>query len=255
MNPSLKKLYIDLINCISNNRNNFRESDLCLFTPAKGREYDGEILFVGRSPNGWDYKIKKENDEDYKRLIDDISPKYDDERVNNLNWVEEAWGRKEKGMYNTKKSAFWRVIIKITKSFYQREDIKMVHKVSWNNLYKVSHAERGNPSSKLAKVQLDLCISILNLEIEDCNPKHVIFLTGMNGWAGNFLKMEEFINLTDEFIKAQADKPKFLEFIGVNKNSKRVYIVSQHPQRKKEDPLVKEILEGLKFATEYLKNH
>jgi hypothetical protein len=67
--------------------------------------------------------------------------------------------------------------------------------------------------------------------------------------------MEEFINLTDEFIKAQADKPKFLEFIGVNKNSKRVYIVSQHPQRKKEDPLVKEILEGLKFATEYLKNN
>ena len=254
MTPLLEKLYKELITHIKANRDKFSESELCVFTPAKGKEYDGKFLFIGRSVNGWleEYSIKKDNDADYDKVIEvinEVCKKYNNENVNNLAWVEEHWSGRKK--YNTKKSAFWRLIIKILNHYYQK-DISAVHKASWNNLYKISPSKGGNPSSPLKNLQLDLCRSILNLEIEEFNPRYVIFLTGMERWVQPFLNMEEFINLTDEFIGAQTDKIKFIKFIGVNKNSEKIYIVSQHPQRKPEDPHLKEIIEGLNFAKKEL---
>ncbi len=236
MKDALKNLYSELLIHIKENKDNFPESNLCVFTPAKGVEYNNDLLFIGRAVNGWGNYIEKDKNEFFINKFNDVCKSYDDE---NLNWIIEKWGASIG--YNTKKSAFWRLIKTISDEFY-KDDINSVNKVSWNNLYKISNDKGGNPSSSLMNIQFELCRKILKLEIETFNPKFTIFLTGL-GWAGDFIQQDDFTGL-------ETDGLTFVEFIGLNKKDKNVFIVSKHPQGKPEKKHAEEIIKVMKDAAE-----
>ena len=143
---------------------------------------------------------------------------------------------KDKKIYNTRRSAFWRVIRLITIELGIPElTEKWSEYIAWSNLYKVSPKKRGNPYTWLLNAQFEFAVRLLHEEIEFFKPKRILFLTGWN-WAKDFISDQLVIK----------NKPgTYVEGIGYfylsNKEASKVVIV-KHPQGKKEKSLTKEVI-------------
>ena len=133
-----------------------------------------------------------------------------------MRWVDLGWGAKDR--YNTKKSAFWRVVRDSSKQL----GIDDTSKICWTNLYKVSPHSSGNPSTRLAAAQFDHCLQMLRIEIEDWKPQRLLFLTGYS-WAKPFL---DGLGLNPEI----KDSIGLVEAAGSASDGTRI-IVAPHPHR------------------------
>lgn len=178
------------------------------------------FLFVGRATNGW---ISSSEDVDvlFGNSEDAIFARSDQ-----MQWVNNLEGNTDKNGYNTRRSAFWRVIKSVTKHFYPQE---WYSHIAWSNVCKVAPGE-GNPSDSLYGAQVDDCCKILEKEIEILSPSFVIMLTG-DAWSKDFIS---FLN--------KGEKPNSIvtkSWDGYNCNVYKIegvfYVVSEHPQSKPED--------------------
>jgi len=179
------------------------------------------ILFIGRAVNGWDT---------YETDVNILFGNSDERifaRDNQMKWVSTGEGCQG---YNSKRSAFWRVIKEITQNFYPKDD--WYSYVAWSNLYKLNQG--GNPKAKLRYEQFDTCKRILKKEIEIFSPKFVVMLT--SNWERYFLTfLNDNKNPECELTKNWGFETRLYKINGV------VYIVSPHPQGKKENPHVEAI--------------
>lgn len=100
-------------------------------------------------------------------------------RNDQIEWVNNLSGN-TKG-YNTRKSAFWRLIKKVAITYYPD---KWYSNNAWTNLYKIAPWKDCNPSRKLQNAQRKYCFELLKNEIEILSPKYVIMLT--SGWEWPF---------------------------------------------------------------------
>jgi hypothetical protein len=154
-------------------------------------------------------------------------------------WVSRCWGATDG--YNTRKSAFWRVI-RATVGRLGVADIgapTWPSFIAWSNLYKISPGAGGNPSSALADAQLAKCIEILRTEIQAWAPRRVLFLTGQ-WWAKPFLDGLGFAPGSDPPLEP-------VEASGTIFNGARA-VVGPHPQAKPEGPLVASIVGAFDVA-------
>lgn len=213
----IKPIYQELLSNIKTDKS------FCTFCAQWGNNFFQEenyrILFVGKAVNGWIT---------YSKEIDVLFGK-DDSRIfdrdDQMEWVDNLDGKK-KG-YNTRKSAFWRVIRKTAQNILKEKDV--ISRIAWSNIYKIS-PDSGNPNRKLQRIQKDYCKKLLKKEIELFKPKYVVFLTSY--WETDFV---EYLN--------NGIKPKVIEtkIWGKNHESSSfkieniIYIISQHPQGKKEN--------------------
>ncbi len=232
LKSALKPLYRDLLEHVSN-RNDAKSS----FCVQWGKNYPTEshsgILFVGKATNGWVDKNDTEP-KTVERIFDDKeNPVFN--RDDQMEWVEKLKGNK--GGYNTRRSAFWRVIEYITKYFYK--DDWWSH-VAWSNLYKISPKE-GNPDGDLIRAQFGDCVKILKKEVEILSPEIVVFLTGMT-WGYDFLKHYN----DGEDPEETCDKEKWGN---VYKIDDIIFIISPHPQGKPKEQ--RECL--IKLISRYMK--
>ena len=103
-----------------------------------------------------------------------------------MTWVTNHWGTGNR--YNTKRSAFWRVIRRVTDQLQvaDRHLRDWPSHLVWSNLYKLSPWRGKNPSRKLRYVQLAGCQALFQLEIGIYRPKRLLLLTGRH-WAVPFL--------------------------------------------------------------------
>jgi hypothetical protein len=221
-------VYDKMLNMITEKSENFREDPISVFNYAKGSNYDNLILFVGRSVNGWKNYKKNELIKNKNNILDHI-------HSGDLQWTIDCWENKEKDEYNTKKSAFWRMNKKISNKFYGEFDDNF-NRISWTNLYKISKADKGNPSERLCNIQFDFANQILKEEVKYLKPKYIFFHTALN-WVNPFLKGD--LNIQIELLKGK----KFVEAKGNYYGSK--FIVGQHPQGKPELEQIEEILKEL----------
>ena len=220
----LKPLYKDLLESVSD-----ADYDLYPFFMQWGRSFDTTgkrgILFVGKATNGWITA-----DRNLDALFDENNENRIFNRDDQMEWVENLSGVNE--VYNTNKSAFWRVVKEFSIQFFKSN--KWYENIAWTNLYKIS-PEEGNPGGSLKRKQLPICNEILKKEIEILNPRSVIFLTP--GWEEEFL----------DTVIGKASKTKEIEWDGYKTKSiikdNRNYIISHHPQGKNEDLHVKVLLE------------
>ncbi len=224
LRTELKPLYKKLLN-----DNTF--DDICSFCVQWGENFPLEkhkgILFVGKAVNSW-----KNNETDVDVLFGDS-----DDRIFNrddqMQWVHDLEGSND--IYNTKKSAFWRVIKQVSSCYFPS---KWYSHVAWSNLCKLApFSKGGNPNDTLYYEQLDSCQKILMKEIEILSPQAVVMLT--SGWEKDFIF---FLNDNTEpkseiTIEWYGYSTKLYRIKGVN------YIVSQHPQGKGEDKHVDAIIE------------
>lgn len=226
LKDTLKPLYKEMLNDIS-------QKVTVTFCTQWGEDYPIEknkgILFVGKATNGW---ISKSESKDVDVLFekDGIFAKSD----------QMVWVKKKHGKYNPKRSAFWRVINKISSPSYGKD---WLENTAWSNTYKVSN-KKGNPSSKLRAEQEKYCIKILEKEIEILSPKYVVFLT--SDWERffiNHLKKSEdfkFIN-KEEWGKRRGKRSHEKYYSQSYSLNDTIYITSFHPQGKSEKSHAKAI--------------
>lgn len=223
----IKILYDELLNVICSNVNRFPEDELSIFSYAKGNQYDNQVLCVGRSVNGWNCYNKFGLEDSKTEILKNVA-------VEDLYWVKEKWGSKEK--YNTKKSAFWRLNGYLSNYFYGDQELNF-NKISWTNLYKISKSKKGNPSRKLQVIQFDLAKKILVEEVKILKPKYIFFNTSLF-WSKPFISNDN--NITFETFSHN----KYVEAKGNFYGS--IFIVGQHPQGKPDEEQAHEILSYIK---------
>ena len=183
------------------------------------------ILFIGKAINGW-----ITDDTDINILFGDSEERIF-AREDQMEWVHKKEGSNNR--YNTKTSAFWRVIKQISQHYFPTEWYSYV---AWSNLCKIAPSKGGNPNNKLYYEQLDSCRQILSKEIEILSPKAVVMLT--SGWDKDFLYY-----LNDNI---QPKSEMTLDWYGYQtilyKIKGILYISSPHPQGKSEDKHIEAII-------------
>ncbi len=212
---NLKALYKEMYHSLPNDYIH----DIYPFFVQVGKKYfktNKKCLFIGKSVNGWLTSSRDVDD-----FFDMNSDNCIVNRPDQMEWVNSLEGSGDG--YNTRKSAFWRVIKNVSKAVCNEED--WFNHIAWSNLYKMS-PESGNPSAFLQRVQRESCIKILNEEIKTLKPNFIIFLT--SGWEGFFI---DRLGLDSE--KSQKTIWSDYETIYQNNNGTMI-IQSMHPQGKDE---------------------
>ena len=209
------------------------------FLAAQGGQYRGCLMVVGRAPNGWEVSAylekfatcagREEFTQQVQKSVDGPDP---------MAWVQKQWGATD--CYNTQRSAFWRVIRRVTQCLCSTggngEDWPS-HLV-WSNLYKVSPAAGGNPGNGLRKIQFPGCKELFQLELETYRPKRLLLLTGWDDWAERFL---------DQLAPDDVAGMAYVERVGTivlgQEHQIRV-VVAYHPQGRPEETWSGEVLEA-----------
>jgi hypothetical protein len=132
--------------------------ELTAFASMTGERFAGELVVVGRAPNGW--RVKYAPDElleasALERIVDEtLQSSRGGERETRcpMLWVSSEWVNSEQGGYATSRSAFWRV----SRAVVGRLGVADIGKPSWpsylawSNLYRVAPYSGGNPSASPA---------------------------------------------------------------------------------------------------------
>lgn len=104
----IQKIYRNLFNNLERDtQGDLRKKELTAFYYYKGRNYNGELLVVGRAVNGWtekSYRINQLKQQGVIReIFEEIIPPKDDCLSD---WVQECWENRDRKGYNTQRSAF-----------------------------------------------------------------------------------------------------------------------------------------------------
>lgn len=228
----LRPLYEQLLKDVSYENCPSRPDEICTFCAQWGDKYEANdgVIFYGRAVNGWG------TNENINSLFpQDFQNPNDEERTFNKNdqmiWVQRDWNNTEG--YSTNRSAFWRVIRKISEHFYGDD---WYRKIIWSNLYKVA-PNGGNPGNLLCSAQLEICCKIMKKELKLFNSKHVVLLTGFN-WAKEFLS-----ELNNKTIPNAIEKVAWDNYTSeVYKIGTQYFYLTQHPQGKPEEAHVDAII-------------
>jgi len=196
--------------------------NICTFSVQWGENFPTNknegFLFIGKAVNGW-----ITDDQNVDTLFDKDNSERIFERNDQMEWVNNLSGN-TKG-YNTRKSAFWRLIMKVTSSYYPA---KWYSNIAWTNLYKIAPWNGGNPNGRLQKQQKEYCFELLQNEINILSPEYIIMLTSGWEWSFiNYLNKGRKLNIVAEK-KWRKYKTSLIEIEGVK------YIISHHPQGKNE---------------------
>ena len=209
------------------------------FMAMVGSQFRGDLMVVGRSVNGWTRGLQPQEFSDRNSLetfLDNVYESATSGKPCPMQWVSQRWGNYNHD-YNTRKSAFWRVIRRVVGEL-QIADVERPEWPSyllWSNLYKFAPEKGGNPSSTLCNIQLDGCKSLLRKEIEKYRPKRILFLTGI-GWAEPFIAKIQITTIpAQQYVEGvgRLDGPQQLQ---------SCVVVVTHPQGKKEDIWVREVM-------------
>lgn len=232
LKEALKPLYVNLLHSIKDF--NYSKAIFCV---QWGKNFPVEqnkgIIFVGRATNGW-----ITDSEDINVLFGD-NPDMIFNRNDQMEWVENLEGNK-KG-YNTRKSSFWRIIKNVSCHFYPD---KWYSHIAWSDVCKVAPWEGDNPNDALYYAQLQDCEQILQTEIKVLSPEVVVLLTGQS-WAKDFLRYLNGNQNTKSIHKASWDNHE----CKVYKIGDVTYILSEHPQGKKEESHTKCLVDLINKAT------
>lgn len=193
------------------------------FGPKYHSPHSARILFVGKSVNGWVESSKSPDDwfdlECSTRLY---------KRENQITWVLDLEGPNDE--YNTKKSAFWRLIRRITDNSSEK-----FHEIAWTNLYKFS-PYLGNPTADQRRKQFEHARDIFLEEISILQPKTIVFLT--SGWEKPFIGALSSFSPSSE-ITWDGYTTSVGQWNGIK------IIISVHPQGKSEEKHALAIRDGI----------
>ena len=219
------------------------------FLSMAGHLYKNELMVVGRAVNGWAEGVMP-SELSSAPIAKDYAEKIFESVIGNgqcpMAWVSDCWANpaNHESDYNTKKSAFWRVIREVVSEscIANTDEGTWPSHLVWSNLYKVAPEEGGNPSNTLCEIQLPGCISLLQQEISIYLPRRLLLLTGRD-WAKPFLEniAPNFILVSDKYVEAIAQ-------ISHSSGCTSKVVVAAHPQGKPERIWVQGVIKAFELT-------
>jgi len=198
-------------------------NNICTFCIQWGENFpvskNSGLVFVGKAVNRW-----ITNTDEVDLLFGDS-----DDNIfaleDQMKWVVDREGNHNG--YNTKRSAFWRVVKRISNYYYPHEN--WYSHVAWTNLCKLAPYDGGNPNQGLYDQQLSSAQEILKHELEILSPRFVIMLT--SGWEHDFISYFNDNNDIDFIETVDWDEYQ----TRICKINNTFFILSKHPQGKNEN--------------------
>lgn len=214
-----------------------KEKEMSVAPHFVGKYYNDvniKLMIIGRCLNGWEVEFP--NCETINDTLDSIlnQPSRFEDAVNEnvIPYIDEQGNEKR---YYYSRSAFWRLIKKLSITYNGEEDWN--EKIVWSNLYKVSPRKGGNPSWRLIKGKIPTYIEIVKKEIETCNPTHIVFVTDLN-FLNPYNKPE--LRFGDALnIKEIKENFKYVVAKGEYNGAK--IVVCKRPERRPTDEMIEEI--------------
>lgn len=187
------------------------------FWPQQGPDYDGELCLIGRAPNGQHkdthFDVREATTESGRREILTRARNYGETRPgigfpvrNSPDANDYEWDYKH---------------VKRVRLFTVPDELVGLSRLCWSNLYKISPAETGNPSTLLRRVQRLHCIELLKFEMQQFQPRRVLIMSGFSAW---FEEFEARLGLALSITPGT-----YLERTGVKDGV--AWVVARHPMR------------------------
>lgn len=197
-----------------------------VFWPMIGYRYAGQLLVVGRAPNGWSV----EWDAAAARSPDGIDTAAAEARrasegdgPDPMDWV--TWSDGVRTPYNTNDSAFWRVSRRVRAGLLG-DAVDWPRDLAWTDLAKIAPWGGGNPGGRALRVQRDHAPALFAREVEEIAPARVLVMAG-RWWFEPFAAA---LGLTVEWREGAVE--------GVADQPGRRWVVLPHPMTRAETPLV-----------------
>lgn len=243
MNSTLTKEYLDesYLDMFAKTYNQFRDTiaknekyDQALYSmhyPSIGLRFGqgSGLLLIGRALNGWEPRFSSK-DANMEFLTN--CNEYSKERLHSkrcpLQWLGEELSEAD-GKIVLKRSPFWQVAQGVVKGLYPQVKDNWTHKIAWTNLYKIAPADGGNPNTTEQNAQWPGVRYLLEMEILQLQPKHILFITGKE-WAMPFV---------GEFEKYEGE---YVQETGLLCGAKTV--ISIRPEQKLREAFVEEVLKA-----------
>lgn len=208
------------------------------FLGLAGAKYDQQLMIIGRAVNGWtEWQAAELRDQGAIRHF--IRQLRHQSGPCPLSWVTSP---PKLCKYNARRSAFWRTTRKVYEALTRKvlNDEDWASHLAWSNLYKISNAQ-GNPPDWMCAAQDQQCVEILNEELNQFEPKHILFSTGLD-WVEPFIKQlaNNYQHSIGRFAEAYGRIP-----IG---NQKASFVVASHPMTKPEAEWVSDVTAGFVAA-------
>jgi hypothetical protein len=208
----------------------------CGFWPAIGHSYGpGGLMIIGRALNGWDTTFTTaEANENICSVVEKCRQSFaSGNGTCPIHWVEDRWGKSEKGQYRTSRSALFRMAKKLMEYFGHEGEGWTGH-FCWNNMMRVSPSCSGNPPGWSCEAQSAYAVDLLRMEMAVLQPAVVVFFTGdtwFRKWVAKHLEQ-------DVATGTVCDSPHVFGggFLGDSK-----VVIAPHPMGKKEDVLMAEL--------------
>lgn len=228
----------EMLSLVADDGAKVREKSLCWFPTHFGSRWSGELMVCGRSPNGFDPVWSSEDvatRAGRSEIVRRVRKRFEPIDCQ-MRWITDAW--KIRGSYNTVRSAFWRVTLKISSQLeiVPSTDTEWSAPLAWTNLYRLAPSAGGNPSAALQRLQRRLCIDHLRQDLEVARPRRLLLLTGID-WATPFLQA-----LSANTEKREGLVEAFGTLFLADERPISV-VVAKHPQGKREKSLVDKVAE------------
>jgi hypothetical protein len=247
-----KQLLNGLLEAIAVQGKQLPRRRLTAYFPIKGRKSEGDLMIVGRSPNGWsDGWLPKEMtqaDTREKIVKQTIASSNNGGRCPML-WVTDNWGSDKRGHYNAARSAFWRISRAVVSGLGLADgnNADWPSYLMYSNLCKIAPYMGGNPSNFLCEIQRPICNKMLAEEMEEWKPRRILFLTGLD-WLEWFLEGSSELRIISRGRKHRDDA--LVQLSGAiqarDNGFKAQFTVCRHPQGKPEAPMVAGIIRAFR---------
>jgi hypothetical protein len=250
-----RRLLTEIAFAIGRSADTLRTEEITGAAAMVGREYNHELMVVGRAVNGWkascypsELTVAEKTEWFVTEMFKSGGDAEDTPETCALDWVNVHWGKVDD--YNTRRSAFWRSVRRIVVGLgvVHDADRSWPSRIVWSNLYKIAPSKGGNPRESLAAAQSSGCKRLLLREIKTFRPKRIVFATG--GWANEFLTDEAiFVSAVE---KQRSENIYRFGSVFVDGNAIGQFVVSDHPQGKNESLWSAAVLSALRAAEVFL---
>lgn len=182
----------------ANEINKKAEDKVVVSRYLRGEKYESseiKLLVIGRAINGWSNDFIVDNADELlsmwekqergeleclskTRFLDKGKTPISLEETKGLEWVK-TYIKSNKNYCRTEtQSRFWSVVRATTEALYQNNLKKgeWTKHIAWTNLAKLAPVSGGNPKGDNWRVQIELAPKILEKELKELEPTHILVI-------------------------------------------------------------------------------
>lgn len=229
-------IYADLLRSVAAARR-IRPRDTSLFWPKVGRLYDGDLLIVGRSVNGWIDRCNLDQTSVISQLAA-VARRTGEGKVNGcpMGWVLDRWKRRDK-YYDTSRNQFWVTARHVALAGHAEREADWPSYLAWSNLTKVSPWGEGNPSLRLRSSQLGPAARLLACEVKELAPRRVLVMAGRDWFEPYVSALGLRVEWNDGVVQ------------GIAGDAERRWVITVHPMTRSPQAVASAALDAFESDT------